>query len=37
MGSSIVDIKADKPNDRLTPYLTRFWAYESYGTTVRMK
>ena len=37
MGSSLVDVKADEPNDWSTPCLTRCWAYESRGTTAMIK
>ena len=37
MGSSMVDIKADKAYEGSAIYLTRFWAYISYGTKARIK
>ena len=37
MGSSVVDVKAEKPNDESTARLTRCWADEHHGSTARIK
>ena len=37
MGSSMVDVKADEPNDGSTASLNRCWADESYRTAARIK
>ena len=37
MGSSMVDVKADEPNDESTACLIRSWADESNRITVRIK